>query len=121
MKKKVAISSILTSNPEVILFDEPLNNLDPKMQSFMIDLLIKLNEAGKTVIVTTHNPFIITEIDPSVVIVYPDHRVKKYESFKDIYENEFIKAELVYEHSHFHNGVIHRHLHLFFHSHNDIK
>lgn len=121
MKKKVAISSILTSNPEVILFDEPLNNLDPKMQSFMIDLLIKLNEAGKTVIVTTHNPFIITEIDPSVVIVYPDHRVKKYESFKDIYENEFIKAELVYEHSHFHNGVIHRHPHLFFHSHNDIK
>lgn len=36
-KKKVAIASVLTMNPDVILIDEPIAGLDPKTQTFFID------------------------------------------------------------------------------------
>ena len=42
-KKKVAIASVLTMNPEILLIDEPLSGLDPKTQTFFIELLLELN------------------------------------------------------------------------------
>ena len=46
-KKKVAIASVLTVNPDILLIDEPLSNLDPKAQTFFTELLIELNRLGR--------------------------------------------------------------------------
>ncbi len=46
-KKKVAIASVLTMNPDVLLVDEPLSSLDPKTQTFFIELLLELNQCRK--------------------------------------------------------------------------
>lgn len=54
-KKRVAIADILAMYPEVLILDEPLAWLDPKHASDIIELFGRLTEAGKTVVVSTHD------------------------------------------------------------------
>ncbi len=54
-KQKVAIACGLTSNPEVIIADEPLANLDANNKKVICSLLAELNREGKTIIVSTHD------------------------------------------------------------------
>ena len=61
-KKRVAIASVLTMNPQVLLFDEPTNGLDPRTQCFLMELLVALNEAGKTIVIATHDLSLVGEL-----------------------------------------------------------
>ncbi|MCJ7687992.1 MAG: energy-coupling factor ABC transporter ATP-binding protein, partial [Clostridiaceae bacterium] len=54
-KRKIAIASVLVMNPEVLVFDEPMNGLDPQSKRFLKGLMIELNEAGKTILCSTHD------------------------------------------------------------------
>ena len=76
-KKKVAIASVLTMNPDILLIDEPLSSLDPKTQTFFIDLLLELNHAGKTIIFTTHHLDLIDHLQPRVAVLSEEHTIQK--------------------------------------------
>ncbi|MCH2202746.1 MAG: ABC transporter ATP-binding protein [Fuerstiella sp.] len=54
MKQKVAIARTLLHDPQVLIFDEPANGLDPQARIEMRELLLRLAEMGKTLIVTSH-------------------------------------------------------------------
>lgn len=54
-KKRVTIASIIAMEPEVIIFDEPTNYLDPKHKIQIMDFLDELNKNGTTVILSTHD------------------------------------------------------------------
>jgi cobalt/nickel transport system ATP-binding protein len=54
-KRKVALASVLSLNPEVICLDEPMGGLDPKTKRSIRDLIVSLNASGKTVICATHD------------------------------------------------------------------
>jgi cell division transport system ATP-binding protein len=54
-QQRVAIARALLNNPEFILADEPTGNLDPQTSIEVLDVLRKINSAGKTVIMATHD------------------------------------------------------------------
>jgi cobalt/nickel transport system ATP-binding protein len=55
-KKRVAIAGVLAMQPEIIVLDEPMANLDPRTASKILRLLLQLNrELGLTLIIATHD------------------------------------------------------------------
>jgi len=54
-KKRVAIAGIMAMEPEVIILDEPLSNLDPVGADEIMDLLNEFNQFGSTIIISTHD------------------------------------------------------------------
>ena len=54
-KKKTAIASILTMNPAIWTLDEPLSALDNNTKNWLIEFLLELKRAGKTIIFSSHD------------------------------------------------------------------
>ena len=52
--QRVAIARAVVSEPKVLLADEPTGALDTKTSYELMDLLQKINEAGKTLLIVTH-------------------------------------------------------------------
>jgi len=67
-QQRVAIARALLNDPEIILADEPTGNLDPDTSEEIIQLLIQISKAGRTVIVATHD-FIMISKYPSKILV----------------------------------------------------
>lgn len=54
MKQRLAIASTLLGNPDILVFDEPTNGLDPAGIAEIRELIKSLNRQGKTIIMASH-------------------------------------------------------------------
>jgi lantibiotic transport system ATP-binding protein len=54
MKQRLAIASTLLGNPDILVFDEPTNGLDPAGIAEIRELMKELNRQGKTIIMASH-------------------------------------------------------------------
>ena len=68
-KQRVAIARALVNEPDVIIADEPTGNLDPANTYDIVQILKKINDLGRTVILTTHNKGIIDSLNRRVVAI----------------------------------------------------
>jgi cell division transport system ATP-binding protein len=66
-RQRAAIARALVHHPRLIIADEPTGNLDPKTAREIIDLLLKINKGGITVILTTHNMTLVDLIKKRVI------------------------------------------------------
>jgi len=66
-KQRVAIARAMINQPEVLIADEPTGNLDPFNTWEVVKLLLKLNQAGSTIILTTHNKEVVNSLGQRVI------------------------------------------------------
>lgn len=66
-QQRVAIARALICSPGVFLADEPTGNLDPYNALDIVNLLVKINELGTTVVLATHNKEIINYLNKRVI------------------------------------------------------
>jgi len=112
-KKRVAIAAVLTLNPDILLIDEPLSDLDPKTQTFFTELLLELNRAGKTIVFATHHLDLIDHLQPRMAVLGADHRIQKTGTAHDILTDKafLVSVNLIHEHMHKHGEKTHSHFH----------
>ncbi len=81
-KQRVAIARSLVNNPDIILADEPVGNLDSESAQNVLDILKELNEVDrKTVIMVTHNAEHLPYADR--IIYMKDGRIEREVVQKD--------------------------------------
>lgn len=68
-QQRVAIARALVNQPRILIADEPTGNLDPKNAWGIIDLLLKINSFGTTVLLTTHNREVVDKIKKRVIVL----------------------------------------------------
>ncbi len=113
-KRKVALASVLAINPDVLMLDEPTTGLDQRTQRWLIDMLVRLGGAGKTILTATHDLEIVEEIADVVLVFSEDHRLaasgKPHEILSD--KDLLLRVNLIDPrfHQHVHGGD-HRHYH----------
>lgn len=66
-QQRVALARALANNADIIIADEPTGNVDPQMSYEIVDLLMKLNETGTTVIMVTHEHSLVRCFDKRVI------------------------------------------------------
>ncbi|MFW6361755.1 MAG: ABC transporter ATP-binding protein [Spirochaetota bacterium] len=60
-RQRVAVASVLSARPKIIVLDEPTTGLDYKEQKRMMELIKKLNASGHTIIMITHTMWVVSE------------------------------------------------------------
>ncbi|MCC7356130.1 MAG: cell division ATP-binding protein FtsE [Candidatus Doudnabacteria bacterium] len=68
-KQRVAIARSLAHRPVLLLADEPTGNLDEVNAAEVLELLLKINELGTTVILATHASDLVNKINKRVITI----------------------------------------------------
>lgn len=90
-KRRVAISGILSFDPDILVFDEPTAGLDPVGESEILDIIQKSKDQGKTVIVISHNMDHVLEKADNVVIMHDGEIIKIGSPYEIFTDNDLIK------------------------------
>lgn len=74
-KKKTALACVLSMNPEVLILDEPLNGLDRKSRETLMEFLKAWKQAGKTLIIASHDENLLNNLADRIITIGEDHKL----------------------------------------------
>ena len=86
-RQQLALASVLATDPEVLILDEPTTGLDYHGQTAILNLIRKLNESGRTVIIITHSMWVVAEYADRCIMMSQGKIVKDSDirtCFKDM-------------------------------------
>jgi ABC-2 type transport system ATP-binding protein len=75
MRQRVKLAQALAHEPELLLLDEPLNGLDPAQRRTVVELIRRLGEEGRTVVVSSHVLHEVERMAPRVLVLVNGHLV----------------------------------------------
>ena len=96
-QQRVALARSLVNNADIIIADEPTGNVDPQMSLEIIELLLSLNEKGKTIVLVTHEHSLVRRFNKRVIIL--ENGCVVYDginSYEDALKSSQGHIELVY-------------------------
>jgi putative ABC transport system ATP-binding protein len=73
--QRVAIARALVNNPSVIIADEPTAHLDTRLSVEFMEIMEKLKEDGRTIIIASHDPLVVESSLADTVIEMRDGRI----------------------------------------------
>lgn len=68
-QQRVGIARAIVAQPDIILADEPTGNLDPDLSLELMELLLEINQKGTTVMIATHDLFLIKKLRKRVLVL----------------------------------------------------
>jgi len=112
-KRLVALASLLTCAPRVLLLDEPTAGLDPRNQRWLIDFLKELRADGVTLVIASHDLSFVFDTSDRAVILSEDHRLAADGPAHKVLADAdlLLDVNLIHEHTHRHGDAFHTHLH----------
>jgi energy-coupling factor transport system ATP-binding protein len=99
-RQRVAVASVLSIKPEVLILDEPTTGLDYREQRSMMDMVQRLNDSGSTIIFVTHHMWVVAEYAKKVFVV-KDGKILLQGSTRQVFSNEKILEESFLRPPHF--------------------
>lgn len=94
-RQRVAVASILSARPKILVLDEPTTGLDYTEQKKMMELIKRLNESGHTIIMITHTMWVVSEYAHRVAAV-KDGKIMLEGRTRDVFgrEQELLESYL---------------------------
>ncbi len=113
-KKRVTLASVLVMDPDVLLLDEPTAALDPRSQSQIVDLLIEWGDAGKSVVMATHDLGALEDMAERCLVFDAGRLVRDATPGEVLGDEDLLdRTNLIHVHRHRHaHGVTHSHAHI---------
>jgi ABC-2 type transport system ATP-binding protein len=75
MRQRVKLAQALAHDPELLLLDEPLNGLDPAQRRHIVELITRLGDEGRTLLVSSHVLHEVERMAPRVLVLVNGHLV----------------------------------------------
>jgi cobalt/nickel transport system ATP-binding protein len=112
-KRRVAIASVLSLNPEILLLDEPSSDLDPRTKVWLEGFLQELHRSGKTIITATHDLELAADTSDRCIVLTEQHGMAGEGTIQQVLGNWdlLLNVNLVHVHAHRHGQVLHTHPH----------
>ncbi|MFO7792909.1 MAG: ABC transporter ATP-binding protein [Candidatus Saliniplasma sp.] len=76
MKQRVKLAQAITHDPDIFLLDEPTTGMDPDGKEDMLDLIEKIGELDKTIMISSHILHEVEQVSDYVVIIHQGKAVK---------------------------------------------
>ncbi|SDL21228.1 energy-coupling factor transport system ATP-binding protein [Geoalkalibacter ferrihydriticus] len=129
-RKRLAIATVLSLNPEILILDEPTAGLDPQGEELLLEIL---GELSQTRVLVSHDPYLVGKLTQRTLVMHQGRILEDYStaefladqnhknlnalalSYKSVCCNEIRELQHRHEHSH-----PHRHLHEHAHRHGDL-
>jgi ABC-2 type transport system ATP-binding protein len=70
MRQRIKMASALVHDPPVLILDEPFNGMDPRQRLHMFELLRRMAEEGRTVLLSSHILEEVERVAESVLVIY---------------------------------------------------
>jgi len=77
VRQRLALASVLVLKPEILIIDEPTTGQDYLMIKEFMKILQDLNNKGHTIIIVTHNPFVIASYARDIIVLDDGQLIKK--------------------------------------------
>ena len=87
MTRRIGLAQALINNPDLVLLDEPTSGLDPIGRKEMKDLIVKLRDEGKTVVICSHLLPDVQDVCDRIAILYAGE-LKVLGKFEDLLKSQ---------------------------------
>ncbi len=75
-QQRVAIARAIVNNPDIVIADEPTGNLDPETSWDIMDIFMRINKSGTTIVMATHDKHIVDVMRRRVIAIEDGHIVR---------------------------------------------